>query len=178
MKKPGAFQFRVAVRDHDSAKIGTAAQFVAVPDLATNELTVSGIVLTSDAASTTPTETSPVGAESDRFALPGARTFQRGSSLVFGYAIYDAQRDKTTLLPQMTSQTRLFRDGKLVYTGASVPLSMAGQSDLQRITGGGRLQLGADFPIGEYVLQVVITDNPGKEKQRTATQWIDFEIVK
>ena len=33
------------------------------------------------------------------------------------------------------------------------------------------------FP-GEYVLQVIVTDQLAPEKRRTATQWIDFEIVK
>jgi hypothetical protein len=31
---------------------------------------------------------------------------------------------------------------------------------------------------GDYILQVIVTDPLAKEKYRTATQWIDFEIVK
>ena len=31
---------------------------------------------------------------------------------------------------------------------------------------------------GEYVLQIIVTDALAKEKHRTATQWMDFEIVK
>jgi len=38
--------------------------------------------------------------------------------------------------------------------------------------------LGSEFPPGEYVLQVIITDKLAKEKQQIASQWIDFEIVK
>ena len=30
---------------------------------------------------------------------------------------------------------------------------------------------------GEYVLQVVVTDKLAKEKHRTASQWIDFEVI-
>ncbi len=81
-------------------------------------------------------------------------------------------------LPQLTSQTRIFLDGKLIYTGEIVPLAVAGQADLQRITGGSRILLGSDFPMGEYILQIIVTDNLAKEKQRTATQWIDFEVAK
>jgi hypothetical protein len=176
VKKPGTFQFRVAVRDHDSAKVGTAAETVDVPDLATNTLALSGIVLTPQNASA---ETSSSNEAADAFTLPGARTFQRGNTLTFGYAIYNAQLDKSTApQPQLSSRTRIFRNGKLVYTGESAPLSVTGQPDLQRITAGGRLQLGTEFPVGDYVLQVVITDNSTKEKPRTATQWIDFEIAK
>jgi hypothetical protein len=78
----------------------------------------------------------------------------------------------------VTSQTRVFRNGKVIYTGEILPRSSTDQPDLQRITSGGRLQLGSDFPIGEYVLQIIISDGLGKDKQRTATQWIDFDIVR
>jgi hypothetical protein len=40
-----------------------------------------------------------------------------------------------------------------------------------------RIRLNALQP-GEYVLQVVVTDALAPEKRRTATQWIDFEVVK
>jgi hypothetical protein len=176
VSKPGTFQFRVAVRDHDSAKMGTAAQVVEVPDLATNVLTLSGLVLTPEIAAA---ESTPANGDTNELVLPGARTFRRGTTAMFGYAIYNGQLDKSAARqPELTTQTRIFRDGKLVYTGAPTPLSVTGQPDLQRITAGGRLQLGADFPVGEYVLQIVITDNINKDKPRIATQWIDFEVVK
>jgi len=177
VKRPGAFQFRVAVRDHSSAHIGTAAQFVEVPDLSKSLLTVSSIVVTPDADSTK-TSATPVGPEPDRFAVPGARRFQQGTGMIYGYAVYNAKLDESTHHPQLTKQTRLFRDGKLIYTGEIVPLSVSDQPDLKRITAGGRLLLGSDFPAGEYVLQIVITDNLAKEKQSISAQWIDFEVVK
>jgi hypothetical protein len=49
---------------------------------------------------------------------------------------------------------------------------------MKRLTAGGALQLGTEMPPGEYILQVIVTDLLAKEKNRTATQWIDFEIVK
>ena len=45
IKKPGAYQLRVAVRDAASSRVGSANQFVAVPDLARGRLTLSGMVL-------------------------------------------------------------------------------------------------------------------------------------
>jgi VWFA-related protein len=176
VKRPGAFQFRVAVRDHSSAHIGTAGQVVEVPDLARKVLTVSSIVITPDSSTTD--SASALSGEQDRFAVPGSRAFRQGSSLMFGYAVYNAQLDLTTHLPQLTRQTRIFREGKLIYTGEIAPLTLSGQTDPERITGGGRLLLGSDFPVGEYILQIVVTDNLAKEKQRISAQWIDFEIVK
>ena len=40
------------------------------------------------------------------------------------------------------------------------------------------LRLGPEFLRGDYVLQVVVTDQLGKQKQNIISQWIDFEVVK
>jgi hypothetical protein len=45
------------------------------------------------------------------------------------------------------------------------------------VGGGGAIQLGTSLTPGEYVLQIVVSDLLGKEKNRIATQWMDFEIV-
>ena len=49
---------------------------------------------------------------------------------------------------------------------------------MTRLKGGSRLQLGMNLPPGEYVLQLVVTDGLAKRGRATATQWLDFEIVK
>lgn len=49
---------------------------------------------------------------------------------------------------------------------------------MTRLPAGRRLNLNARFPPGEYVFQVVVTDAPAGARPRTATQWIDFEVVK
>ena len=45
IKEAGAFQMCVAVRDGVSSKLGSASQFVEVPDLKKGRLEISGIVL-------------------------------------------------------------------------------------------------------------------------------------
>ncbi len=92
--------------------------------------------------------------------------------------IYNAQVDKTTRQPQLQSQVRLFRNGKQLFTGNPIPVDPSNQADLKRLGVGGALQLGTQMEPGEYVFQVVVTDLLAKEKNRVATQWIDFEIVK
>jgi hypothetical protein len=106
------------------------------------------------------------------------RQFQRGSSVGYGYFIYSPQLDKATGRPQLTTQVRLFRDGQLVFTGRETPYDAAGQADLKRVTAGAAIHLGTEMAPGEYTLQVIVTDLLAKTKYRTATQWIDFEIVK
>ena len=192
VKTFGAYQFRVAVRDVTSGRLGTAGQFLEVPDLRNGQLALSGIAVSghidspdsenSPSAAAAASRNTSSGAQQtaavDAGAVPAVRRFGRSPNLFFGYTVYNAQLDKTTRLPKLTGQTRVFRDGKPVFTGEPIPIDPADQSDLQRINAGGLLQLGNGLPPGEYVLQIIVTDVLAKEKHRTATQWIDFEIVK
>jgi VWFA-related protein len=185
IKDSGSYQFRVAVRDAASSRIGTAGQFVEVPDLRSGQLALSGISVsgrldapTSENANATGSEEQK-GVDLDARARPGIRVFRQTPNLFYGYTIYNAQVDKTTRAPKLSALTRVFRDGKPIFTGQPLPVDLVDQSDLQRINAGGVLQLGGGLPPGEYLLQIVITDLTGKDNQhRTATQWIDFEIVR
>ena len=51
VKKPGAYQLRVAVRDATAKRVGSANQFIQVPDLRKNRLTLSGIMMITPRAS-------------------------------------------------------------------------------------------------------------------------------
>lgn len=172
LRKPGAYQLRVAVRDAGSYQIGTARQFVEVPDLKKNVLTLSGITVTTEARANSG---NPSASELRDAAI---RRFPPDSNLWFGYIIYNARTDKAKPGASLTAQSRIFQDGKLVYTGGPQPIDLTGQGTLKRISAGGGLKLGR-LPLGEYQLQIVVTDQSSeKEKPRIAWQMIDFEIVK
>lgn len=163
VKRPGDYQVRVAIRDRVSSKIGSAGQFVAIPDLDKKNLAVSGIVLGTAAADLR-----------EAMANPGARRFQQNSDLHFAYMIYNASQFVNPVM-----QTRLFRDGKNIYKGAEVAIQTANQPDPNRLFVTGGIQLSADLEPGSYYLQVVITDKNAKNNKAVpVVQWIDFEIVK
>jgi hypothetical protein len=176
IKQAGAFQYRVALRDQASSRIGSAGQFIQVPNLARGQMALSGLVLLKEI----PEKPGNVARQQDaREAIsagPAVRQFHQGDKLIFAYSIYNAQQNVATRLP-LTAQTRIFRDGKLIFTGTPSVID-AGPGDPKRIPSIGRLQLGPEFTPGEYVLQVLIGDQSAKEKQQLASQWIDFEIVK
>src|SRR5260370_10282033 len=163
-------QFRVALRDQASQRIGTAGQFIEGPNLKNHRLALSGLILWSPQTLS--------GAENAISGSPGVRQFRQGSEIGRAYSIYNPPLDQATHLPQLTTETRIFRDGKLVYAGKPTPLDVTGQSDLQRITNASRMMLGVDFPTGDYVLQVSVIETLSKEKRRITTQSTDFEIVK
>jgi hypothetical protein len=117
--------------------------------------------------------------EADTLAGPAVRRFRQNARLAFGYVIYNARLDKATGLPQLTTQTRIYRDGQPVFSGKEQPVGLdSPHTDLKRIGVLGQLQLGSSLAPGEYVLQVVITDTLRTDKYRTTTQWIDFEVLK
>ena len=70
------------------------------------------------------------------------------------------------------------RHFKEVYAGPVTPLDLAGQTDPTRLVLTGDLRLENPLPPGEYVLQVMAHDKLAPAKYRTASQWIDLEVVK
>ena len=186
VKKPGAYQLRAVVRDASSERIGSASQFIEVPDIKKNRLTLSGVIVDGvDPAAKPATPQADAaggegaaGFESDPQASPAVRRFRRGLVLRYAFSIFNAQADKATGRPAVQTQMRLFREGRELFTGRSQPFDATNQADLKRLQAGGAIQLGTNLPPGEYALQVIVTDPLAKEKYRTASQWIDFEIVK
>jgi VWFA-related protein len=198
IKKPGAYQLRMSLRDASSEHIGAASQFIEAPDLKKDRLALSGIVIRGDnpAARTTspnppavqpganqpansaPGQTPEGVDQGNAEASPAVRHFSRGMLMAYNFMIFNAHLDKATNAPQLTTQVRLFRDGQPVFTGKENPFKLANASDLKRLLAGGVIQLGTDLPPGEYVFQVIVNDPLASEKHRVASQWIDFEIVK
>ena len=181
IKKPGAYQLRTALRDTATARIGLASQFIEVPDLSKNRIALSGIVINGfdpdKLKKSAETGNVPGGkVQPEPQTGPGVRRLRRGLVLEFGYVIYNAQLDATTQHPRLQTQIRLFRDGRQVFSGDVLTFDPGAQTDMKRLSAGGRLQLGTDMLPGDYVLQIIVTDPLAKEKLRTATQWIDFEI--
>jgi len=200
IKKAGAYQLRVSLRDSSTERIGSASQFIEIPDLKKNRLAVSGIVLrgenpgdkTSSASAASPsvtpagTRAAPADSAPDQEAAdqqnpqasPAVRHFSRGMLMDYLYVIYNARFDKATSQSQLIAQVRLFRDGRPVFTGKETPLNFTSVVDEKRLVSGGSIKLGTDLVPGEYVLQIIVKDMLADEKHRTVTQWMDFEMVK
>jgi VWFA-related protein len=187
IKKPGAYQYRVAIRDNASGKIGSANQFIEVPNLKKNYLTLSGIVLENlsvaqlqKLANTSPTQTNTSGVDAQTATDPmtdtSLRRFKRGTILRYGLEIYNAKLD-TSQKPNLTTQMRIFREGKTFFEGQITPYQMLEQSDWQRLKFSGALSLGSEMKPGDYVMQIIATDNSAKKKRQIATQFVQFEIV-
>ena len=189
VKKPGAYQLRIALGDASSSRVGSASQFIEVPDIRKNRLTLSGIVLNGvspqlyrkgeSAAAATPdsSDDASAGEGADPRSSAAVRQFKTGQVMVYAYHIYNAKTDKAVPQPQLVTQAKLFRNGKEIFAGKEVPFDLANQPDLKRLVASGAIQLGVEMVPGEYVIQVIVTDSRVSGKHRVTSQWIDFEIV-
>ena len=184
IKKPGAYQFRMSLRDTATDRIGSASQFIEVPDLKQNRLALSGVVLSGKTIAEGGANANPIaqngkGAlESNSEASPAVRRFKQKMRLEYGLLVYNAGLDKASGKPQLTTQVRLFRDGQQVFSGDELPFNPTGQTDMGRLVVAGALELGTDLPPGEYIFQIIVSDTRADKKYRVATQWMDFEISK
>jgi hypothetical protein len=165
VRKPGAYQARLAVRDRATSKIGSAGQFVVVPDLKNKKPAVSGIILGLPGANQT-------------INNAGGRRFKPNDELYFAFNIYNAANEKGQLR-NLVMNAMLFRDDKVVYSGPEVPITAANQTDLTRVFTNSVIKLTPDLEPGNYYLQVTITDKDAdKKKAGPVVQWIDFQIEK
>jgi VWFA-related protein len=168
-KTPGSYQVRIAVRDQTSSKIGSAGQFVVVPDLNQKRVALSGVVLRNAAEG--PMQISAM-------SNPPARRFRANAELNYAFVVYNPMIDSTTQLPNLMMQARLYRDGKNIDPAVEAPIAVKNQADLSRLFITGSVRLGSHLEPGHYYLQIVVTDKAAKDKQPPITQWIEFEVVK
>ncbi len=184
IKKPGAYQLRTALRDVASDRIGSASQFVEVPDIKKKRLLLSGIVLRGvgldkyqTANVSTPAQKQDEQTEDlDPLADAASRQFHHGLVMEYGVAVYNVQIDKASGKPKLVTQVRLFRNGKQVFAGKEIPYEGDYDSAARNLAVNGAIQLGTEMDPGEYVVQIVVRDLLAKEKHNVATQWIDFQV--
>ncbi|MEP6900326.1 MAG: VWA domain-containing protein [Actinomycetota bacterium] len=187
IKKAGAYQFRVAIRDAQAGKVGSASQFIEVPDLKKERLTISGIVLenlTEQQWKRMGNNEPNIGDKQlnapvdfpDPMIDTSLRRFKRGSILRYGFEVYNAKLDAAKK-PNLTAQIRVFREGKMLLEGKQNAVEFLGQTDVQRIKSAGAINLASGMPTGDYILQIIITDNLAKEKRKISTRFVQFEIT-
>jgi hypothetical protein len=173
VEKAGPYEVRVAVRDNATGRIGTASQFVEIPELMPERVALSGIMLRRAG----PEE--PAGPVLRSGSA--LRIFHPGEMVTYNYQILNPKLDKGQQRPTIEAQIRLFRDGKEIRVGKVV--SVEAGNDPTRLAAGGDLKIGPDMPPGNYVLQVVVADllsnvfGADFPRKRTVAQYIDFQVT-
>ena len=180
MPGPGGFQVRIAVRDVVSGDIGSASQFVEIPDLKNKRLAISGLVL-SARNSSVPDPSVNVGnqASDDRDALrdTSLRQFKPGSILDVGYQVFNAKtsKDKTV---DLSIKLKLYRDGKLISETDFVPVPDVNYEPGGVVSGQAAITVGKALLPGDYLFQLEVKDLLRKEDKRSSVaQFVQFDVV-
>ena len=178
VKKPGGYQYRVAIRDVQGGKVGSASQFIQVPDVKKGRLTASSIVIENVPLQVWAKLMDPNGGEvrSTSFMDTALRQVKLGSILRYGFEVYNAKLDQSRK-PLLETKLRVFLDGKLILDGEPMPVDLRGQTDMQRIAVAGAMNLGDKMLPGDYIFQVIITDRLAKSKNAVTSRHVQFEAV-
>jgi hypothetical protein len=147
---PGIYQFRVAARDEKSGRVGSAIQWIVIPDLTKSQLTLSSVLLGGQVLEDKNNKTSDPHVQ-----LSVDHVFPRVSQLGYWVFVYNAKRDASGK-PQITVQTQVLRDGQAVLSSPQRKLTNTGP-DVERIPFGEELALKTLAP-GNYDLKVIVTD--------------------
>jgi VWFA-related protein len=164
--QPGIYQVRVAARDEKSGMVGSAMQWVVIPDLARRELATSSVLLGGQVL-----ENANNKDASPQIQLSVDHRFSRGARLGYWMFIYNAKRDAAGA-PSLTVQTQVVLDGRVMLASPQRKVSRGGP-DPERIAFGEELALQTLAP-GTYDLRVTITDSIAGT---SATQTIDFVVL-
>ncbi len=173
--KPGPYQFRVAVRDADSGRIGSATLFVEIPDFRRPGIALSSVVLSdSDAARNVAlTRAGVLGAGS-----AVTREFAPGAVLRYECTVMGAALDRQTAQPKVDIEVRLFFGTERIFTGRPIPLAVPQGASMESIPAAGTIKLPPTLPPGAYALELIANDHLQNPKLQQAAQWTDFTLVK
>jgi hypothetical protein len=159
---PGLYQVRVAVRDRQTGRTGSAMQWIEIPGIGAEDFSMSSIFIGERKAA-------------DSSALPQvpvsvSRRFSKESRLRYQAYFYNAVRGATA--PDVSVKVQVLRNGQPVVTIAQTKLSANGSTDPARLPFSGEIALG-QLPAGRYVLQISAAEQASK---RSISQQTDFIV--
>ncbi|HZG54507.1 MAG TPA: VWA domain-containing protein, partial [Pyrinomonadaceae bacterium] len=170
---PGLYQFRAAARDAGSGLVGSAFEWVEVPDLKASRLALSSLLVTERRrAGAQPSGATSAGATGAPDILRVERRFARASHIFLQLYLYNAARTATNAAPDVELEIKVLRDNKIVTNAPPHKVSVAPGSDPARIFYAAEVPLASMTP-GIYLLQVTATDRAGRT---TATRELDFSV--
>ena len=168
--KPGLYQVRVAARDVQSGRVGSAVQWIEIPDLSNRRLALSSLILSERANDDKTNHVTNVGPANLPVLVD--RRFARTSELRYIIFVYNAAPGKTgTFQPDVTLQTQILRGNDVVVTSRARPISTEGQ-DPTRLSYAAEISLGT-LPAGRYELLVLVQDRIAKSN---SSQRVGFEV--
>lgn len=162
---PGIYQVRVAARDERNGRVGSAMQWIVIPNLTTHQLMTSSVLLGGQVLEN---KSSTDGTAQVQLSVD--HRFARQSRLGYWIFAYNAKRDANGK-PNLIVESQVIQDGRIILTGRQRTI-VDGAPDPDRITFGDQLLL-SSLPPGRYDLRVTIRDAIANT---STSQTVDFEV--
>ena len=168
---PGLYQARVAARDEKTGRVGSATEWIEIPDIASHKLSLSSLIVSEVTKEASGQATGPAAVAKARLSVD--RHFNRASRLRFFAFIYNASRGASgSDAPDVAIQVQVLRDDQPVLTTPLRKIEYDNATDLARLPYAAEIPLETMLP-GRYVLQVSVIDRIAKS---SVSQHINFEI--
>lgn len=164
---PGIYQVRVAALDASSQRIGSATEWIEIPDLKAGQFTLGSLLLGEP-----PTDaSSPHTAENFVNQRSAELRFTRSTPLRFMTYIYNAAPSNQQSPPDLEVQIVVLRDNKPVLTDEWRKVDVA-SSDFGRIAYGAEISLETMSP-GRHTLQITVNN---RQSQVKTSQQANFVV--
>ena len=157
LPRPGQYQIRAAVLDETSQDVGSAYQYVDVPDFNQSHITLSTIDLTDAADSWNKSDTAWTG-------------FRAGAPLFFRCGVFGFRAAPT---PHVDAQITLFRADTEKPLSNTAPVAAPAASLANNIIAG---QLDLRLPPGDSLLELTARDRLASPKKQVSVQWTRFTV--
>jgi VWFA-related protein len=162
---PGLYQVRVGTRDEKSGKTGTVHQWIEIPDLSGQQLTLSSLI-----AGELPPAMQDAQGQSSRMILRANHCFRGDDG--FRFLVYAYNAALMNSKPDLVVQARVLRDRKPIITTTFLKVPTDDLVSTERVP------ISADLPLktltpGRYLLRITVIDRVAK---LSASQEMHMEI--
>jgi VWFA-related protein len=169
--KPGTYQVRLFVREAGSGLIGTANDFIDIPNMKSEKLTTSSLFLSGQSV-----EQGKVVDTAGLGGTPSQRRFQRNGEFAYSLVIYNPKLDDKSKQPQLEMRTRILKGNKVVFAGVLRPVAPGEGSTLPfRVVTGGVIKLHSLAP-DDYTIEVTVVDRLRKKEEGVIRREMDFNV--
>ncbi|MDT4954405.1 MAG: hypothetical protein QOJ02_2543 [Acidobacteriota bacterium] len=166
---PGLYQIRVAARDEKSGRMGSATEWIEIPDFTSGSLAMSSILIGERKQAQEEVKTAN-GGISD---ISVDHRFTKTSYLRFLAYVYNAGRGPASdEVPNVALQIQVLRDDHPVMTSPMRKVATEGIMDMARLPYAAEISLAA-LPVGQYILKLTAIDLVNK---KSTSQRVSFEI--
>jgi len=171
---PGLYQVRVAVRDETTGSVGSAQDWIEIPDVSKSRLAISSLIVserTPGSQITLAGSTADNGSTLlDQANISVDHRFHLNSFLRFFAFIYSDV--KVNAKPDVVVQVQILRDNQPIVTTSLRKVPTEGIPDLTRLVYAAEISL-EHLSAGRYILQLTAID---RQSQVSATQRMRFMI--